>query len=79
MNLRTQEPLEPKEKAVIKAYYIDDMTLKEIGKMLGIGSERVRQIKAKALAKIKLGNPKFVQPTIKDILGVDLDKLTKEE
>lgn len=47
-------PLTLVEQLVIEFYFINGKTLKEIGTCLGIGAERVRQIKAKAVRKIAM-------------------------
>ena len=46
--------LTKKEKQVIQMYYYDEMTLDGIGKFMGVTRERIRQIKARALQKLKL-------------------------
>lgn len=43
----------PREKKVLRLRYIGEMTQEQVGEMLGIKRERVRQIEAKALAKIR--------------------------
>lgn len=45
--------LTAREQAVILMRYYDDMTLKAVGKELGITGDRVRQIEAKAFRKMK--------------------------
>lgn len=42
-----------KEKIILEMRYFEDMTLNEIGKILGVTKERVRQIENKALAKMQ--------------------------
>ena len=45
--------LTEKEKKVILMYYYEDMTLKEISKVLTVSESRVSQLHTKALAKMK--------------------------
>ena len=45
--------LPEKERLVIKCRFEDGMTLEEVGKLLGRTRERVRQIEAKALSKLR--------------------------
>jgi RNA polymerase sigma factor (sigma-70 family) len=49
--------LTEKERAVIKGFFVDDLTLSEVGKSLGLSRERSRQIRNKVLnrAKEKVG------------------------
>lgn len=42
------------EKIVVKLLYEDQLTLKEISKQLGISRERVRQLKEKALRRMRV-------------------------
>lgn len=44
--------LSERDRVILKALYADNMTLRDIGKILGITGERVRQIKLRALRKI---------------------------
>ena len=48
-----KEELKEKEADVIFCYYKDGMTLDEIGEKYSVGKERIRQIKAKAVRKLK--------------------------
>ena len=45
--------LTPKEQKVMKMRFVDDMTLREIGKVFNVGGERIRQIEQKALRKLR--------------------------
>jgi len=47
-----EDVLDERDRAILKALYADNMSLLEIGKILGITRERVRQIKLRALRKI---------------------------
>ena len=47
------DKLNEKEKLVINMYYIEEMTLKEIGMVLGLSESRVSQIHSKVLLKLK--------------------------
>lgn len=55
--------LKPKERKIVKLYFGIDQdecrTLEEIGKILKITKERVRQIKEKAMGKLKFNYHKF--------------------
>ena len=41
------------EKMIVSLYYYDELTLKEIGKLLGISESRVSQLHTRALLKLK--------------------------
>ncbi len=47
------EKLSDKEKKVITLYYFEDLTLKEISRILGVSESRISQIHAKAVLKLK--------------------------
>ena len=47
------ELLTEKEKKVVKLYYYEDLTLKEISSILEVSESRVSQLHTKALKKIK--------------------------
>jgi RNA polymerase sigma factor for flagellar operon FliA len=49
----TLESLSEKERLVITLYYFEELTLKEIGKVLEVSESRVSQIHSKALIKLK--------------------------
>ena len=38
---------------IVSLYYYDELTLKEIGKLLGISESRVSQLHTRALLKLK--------------------------
>jgi RNA polymerase sigma factor for flagellar operon FliA len=61
---RTLETLTEKEKRVIVLYYYEDLTLKEISKVLEVSESRISQLHTKALQKLKAK------------LGVNVDILT---
>lgn len=61
---RTLETLTEKEKKVIVLYYYEDLTLKEISRILEVSESRISQLHTKALQKLKIK------------LGVNIDVLT---
>jgi RNA polymerase sigma factor for flagellar operon FliA len=61
---RTLETLTEKEKKVIVLYYYEDLTLKEISRILEVSESRISQLHTKALQKLKVK------------LGVNIDVLT---
>lgn len=48
-----EQDLSERQQLVIKKRYVEGLTLESIGLILGVGRERVRQIEAKALRKLK--------------------------
>ncbi len=58
MLIKALESLTEKEKIVVNLYYFDELTLKEISKVLDVSESRVSQIHSKAIVKLntKLGN-----------------------
>lgn len=61
---RTLDTLTEKEKRVIVLYYYEDLTLKEISRILEVSESRISQLHTKALQKLKMK------------LGVNMDVLT---
>ena len=61
---KTLDSLTEKEKRVIVLYYYEDLTLKEISKILEVSESRISQLHTKALQKLKLK------------LGVNIEVLT---
>jgi RNA polymerase sigma factor for flagellar operon FliA len=59
---RAIEELPEKERLVISLYYLDELTMKETGKVLGITESRVSQIHSQAIIHLraKLRNQKFL-------------------
>lgn len=58
--------LSEREQKVLNMRFRDDLTLEEVGKILGASKERVRQVEAKALRKLR-------SPCRASILGQHLD------
>ena len=54
----TLQLLTEKERKVIELYYYEELTLKEISKVLGVSESRISQLHTKALLKMrkKMGN-----------------------
>jgi RNA polymerase sigma factor FliA len=59
---KTIDELPEKEKLVISLYYMDELTMKETGKVLGITESRVSQLHSKAIShmRVKLRKRKLV-------------------
>lgn len=49
----TIDTLSEKEKNVISLYYYDELTYKEIGRLLNISESRVSQLHTKAIIRMK--------------------------
>ncbi len=59
------DKLSEKEKLVISLYYFEELTLKEISKVMGVTESRISQIHSKAVGRLqaKLGRYKFIMYT----------------
>jgi RNA polymerase sigma factor for flagellar operon FliA len=51
--LRTLDRLPDQERLVVSLYYYEQMTLKEIGRTLGISESRVSQVHTRAMARLR--------------------------
>jgi RNA polymerase sigma factor for flagellar operon FliA len=47
------EDLEEKERQVVTQYYLEELTMKEVGAVLGVGESRVSQIHSAAMARLR--------------------------
>jgi RNA polymerase sigma factor for flagellar operon FliA len=61
---RAIEQLPEKERLVISLYYLDELTMKETGKVLNVTESRVSQIHSQAIMRLraKLRKDKFIGP-----------------
>ena len=48
------DDLDEKEKQVVTLYYLEELTMKEVGAVLGVGESRVSQIHAVALIRLRV-------------------------
>ncbi len=49
----TIDTLPKKERLVVSLYYFDELTMKEIGKVLGVNESRVSQLHTKAMLRLR--------------------------
>ena len=47
------DDLDEKEKQVVTLYYLEELTMKEVGAVLGVGESRVSQIHSVALVRLR--------------------------
>jgi len=47
------EDLDEKEKQVVRRYYLEELTMKEVGAVLGVGESRVSQIHSAAIVRLR--------------------------
>ena len=50
---RALEDLDEKEKQVVTLYYLEELTMKEVGAVLGVGESRVSQIHSAAIVRLR--------------------------
>jgi RNA polymerase sigma factor for flagellar operon FliA len=55
------DELPQKERQVLSLYYFDEMTMKEIGVILGVGESRVSQIHSAALTRLRARLADFLE------------------
>jgi RNA polymerase sigma factor for flagellar operon FliA len=58
------EELTPKEKTVISLYYYEELTLKEIGEVMGFTESRICQVHAKAILKLRTKIRSYMRDSI---------------
>jgi RNA polymerase sigma factor for flagellar operon FliA len=51
---REVEKLPPRERLVLTLYYQDELSMKEVGRVLGVNESRVSQIHSKAIVRLRL-------------------------
>ena len=47
------EALPEKERLVVSLYYVEELTMKEIGAVIGVNESRVSQIHSKAISRLR--------------------------
>jgi RNA polymerase sigma factor for flagellar operon FliA len=52
--MRTLDQLPEQERLVVALYYYEHLTLKEIGRALGISESRVSQVHTRAMMRLRL-------------------------
>ena len=50
---RAVSELQPRERQVLSLYYFEELTMKEVGAVLGVGEARVSQIHSAALVRLR--------------------------
>ncbi len=58
------DALPRKERLVVSLYYYDELTMKEIGKVLGVNESRVSQLHTKAMLRLRTKLKKTKEPII---------------
>jgi RNA polymerase sigma factor FliA len=55
--------LQPRERQVLSLYYFEELTMKEVGAVLGIGEARVSQIHSAALVRLRGRMRSLLEPS----------------
>ncbi|MGO8789071.1 MAG: sigma-70 family RNA polymerase sigma factor [Terriglobia bacterium] len=55
--------LQPRERQVLSLYYFEELTMKEVGAVLGVGEARVSQIHSAALVRLRARMRSLVEPS----------------
>jgi len=58
------DALPRKERLVVSLYYYDELTMKEIGKVLGVNESRVSQLHTKAMLRLRTKLKKTKEPIV---------------
>jgi RNA polymerase sigma factor FliA len=56
------EDLDDQERQVVTRYYLEELTMKEVGAMLGVGESRVSQIHSAAMVRLRARLGKLLRP-----------------
>ena len=46
-------PLSDRDKLILRLRFVDELTLNQVGEVVGLSSERVRQLTGKAMARVR--------------------------
>jgi RNA polymerase sigma factor for flagellar operon FliA len=57
--------LQPRERQVLSLYYFEELTMKEVGAVLGIGEARVSQIHSAALVRLRARMKGLMEPPLR--------------
>ncbi|MGH9322591.1 MAG: FliA/WhiG family RNA polymerase sigma factor [Vicinamibacteria bacterium] len=60
---RAIEKLPPRERLVLTLYYHEELTMKEVGRILGVNESRVSQIHSQAVSKLRLRLRRQLRPS----------------
>jgi RNA polymerase sigma factor for flagellar operon FliA len=55
--------LQPRERQVLSLYYFEELTMKEVGAVLGVGEARVSQIHSAALVRLRARMRSLLEPS----------------
>jgi RNA polymerase sigma factor for flagellar operon FliA len=60
---RAVNELQPRERQVLSLYYFEELTMKEVGAVLGVGEARVSQIHSAALVRLRARMRSLIEAT----------------
>jgi len=61
---RAVSELQPRERQVLALYYFEELTMKEVGAVLGVGEARVSQIHSAALVRLRARMRSLLEPPL---------------
>jgi RNA polymerase sigma factor for flagellar operon FliA len=61
---RAVSDLHPRERQVLSLYYFEELTMKEVGAVLGVGEARVSQIHSAALVRLRARMRSLLEPSL---------------
>jgi len=61
--------LQPRERQVLSLYYFEELTMKEVGAVLGVGEARVSQIHSAALVRLRARMRTLLEPPCPPMVG----------
>jgi RNA polymerase sigma factor FliA len=71
------DDLDEKERQVVTLYYLEELTMKEVGEVLGVGESRVSQIHSVAMVRLRSRMDSILRPRLGASAGLHTQKTSQ--